>query len=348
MHGGIGSGTQTLAQALVAHGHDATVFVLSDGMRTEFDGGVRVQHVVRRAPLDQVRTSQQHLRGLLQSGELSFVEAPECEAHLLPGGPGTAVRFQGGHHFWCATLSQKRRWRRLLLEQYAVRRAGALCAVSRFAANQTRRSMHLGKREIDILANPVDTQLFQPDAGQVVPGRVVFVGSLVPKKGIFELLAAFRTVSQQLPGAELVILGDGAAKDEVHAAAAGSANVSFLGAVGRAAVAREMARAQVCVFPSYMETQGIVLAEAMACGRPVIASARGPGTEVVGPDGQNGWLVDPRDRGAIAHAICTALGDLVRCNQMGELAREWAIERYSRFACLGANVAFWERNRYHG
>ena len=353
-HGGIGSFVHTLAHALVAAGHAATVYGFGDRDGTAADGGVRLRLLERGGPWASMRAMQALIARELASGALDLAEAAEAEGHCLPARSGTVVRLHGGHHFWCATLPQPKKYSRLLLEQFAVRRAGALCAVSQFAADLTRRAMRLGRRPIEVLSNPVDTDAFTPGAGAVVPGSVLFVGAITEKKGVSELCASMDLVGQHHPEARLLLVGrdiarpHGAAslRHEIEGALspAARARIQFLGPRPRAEVSRLMASAHVCVFPSHMETQGIVLLEAMASGRPVVASKRGPGPEVLGADGDCGFLVDPADPTDIADKLCRVLDDDAAARQMGARGRVRAIERFSLAACVSRNVVFYRQH----
>jgi glycosyltransferase involved in cell wall biosynthesis len=298
---------------------------------------------------------QARIKQALVSGAIDVADSAEAEAHCLPGGTGTVVRCQGSHHFWCATLGQPRRYTRLLLEQIAIRRADGLCAVSQFAADVTRRSMHLGRRPIEILYNPVDTDAFTPDRAGVVLGSVLFVGAITEKKGVRELCASMPSVLQRHPGAQLSLVGrdipgaDGVLLRETieRALAPGIRDrVHFLGARPRSEVSRLMATAHVCVFPSHMETQGIVLVEAMASGRPVVTSLRGPGPEVLGPDGECGLLVDPLNSADIAEKICRVLDDEDAAWRMGQRGRKRAVDHFGVATLISQNLAFYRRHRH--
>lgn len=357
-HGGIGSFVQTLARALVDGGHRAAVFGFGDRDEDGTDGGVRLHMIRRRGPWSSIRLMQARLHQALASADVDVVESAESEAHCLPGGPRTIVRFHGSHHFWCATLPQPKRYGRLLLEQIAVRRARGLCAVSQFAADVTRHSMGLGLRPIEILSNPVDTAVFAPHPEAVVRGSILFVGAITEKKGVRELCASMEHVIRRHPEARLFLAGrdvpgvDGIAtlrenigrelSDDVRRA------THFLGPRTRPEVSRLMASAHVCVFPSHMETQGIVILEAMACGRPVVATSRGPGPEVLGPDGQCGLLADPTDPGDIADKLCRILDDAAGAERMGERGRQRAVEQFGLSMCLSRNLTFYRHQLQHG
>ena len=122
----------------------------------------------------------------------------------------------------------------------------------------------------------------------------------------------------------------------------------FLGPLHRAEVSELMASAHVCVFPSHMETQGLVILEAMACGRPVVATSRGPGPEVLGPDGGCGLLVNPMDPVDIADKLCRILDDEVGAERMGQRGRRRVVEHFSVPTCLERNVTFYRRQLESG
>lgn len=349
-HGGIGSFVQSIAHALVEDGHEVTVYGFGDRDAEGADGGVRLRQLQRADAWPAMRKMQRRLAGDLAAGALDVVEAAEAEGHCLPRASGTVVRLHGGHHFWCATLPQPRRYGRSVLEQYGVRRASALCAVSQFAADVTRRAMYLGRRSIAVLSNPVDTRQFSPAPESVRRNSVLFVGAITEKKGVRELCAAMPLVRRRHPDATLTLVG----RDIVRAPGATPLredlqrsfaelgdHLRFLGPRPRRDVSTLMAAAQVCVFPSHMETQGIVLLEAMAAGRPVVTSHRGPCPEVLGPDGECGLLVDPTSPSDIADKINRILADDDLATRMGARGRARAVGQFGLPICLERNLAFY-------
>lgn len=356
-HGGIGSFVHSLAHALVNSGHRATVYGFGEREGTSTDGDVTLQ-LLRRADFwTTMRSMQSRLAQDLRRGAIDIAEAAEAEAHCLPSRPGTVVRLHGGHHFWCATLPQRKRYGQLALEQYAIRRADGLCAVSQFAADLTRRAMHLRRRPIAVIPNPVDTGLFAPNPAAVTDASILFVGAITEKKGVRELCAAMAGVRRRHPEARLQLVGrdiqrpDGAVPLRVEIertlAPEVAPAITFVGPRSRPDVARLMAAAHVCVFPSHMETQGIVLLEAMASGRPVVASIRGPGREVLGADGECGFLVDPANPVDIEEKICRVLDDATAAARMGARGRDRAVEHFSLDACLRSNLSFFRDHLYH-
>lgn len=159
--------------------------------------------------------------------------------------------------------------------------------------------------------NGVDAAVFRPrDRAEarrllrVDPSTklVVFVGRLVREKGLLELLAAMR----ELPHATLAVVGGGPLEDAVRARAAEDRRVLAVGQKPLADVATWVAASDVVALPSWMEGSPNAVLEALASGRPVVATRVGGIPEVVAP-GQNGELVPPREPEALARALERAL-----------------------------------------
>src|SRR6185369_7315927 len=103
--------------------------------------------------------------------------------------------------------------------------------------------------------------------------------------------------------------------------------VVFDGPVEHAELPSLLAKAQVCVYPSHMESQGIVVIEGMAMGKAVVASRTGPGPELI-DDGIAGLLCDPYDPHSIATQVIRALNDADLRLRLGEQGRRRAVEQF--------------------
>lgn len=136
---------------------------------------------------------------------------------------------------------------------------------------------------------------------------VVYVGRLVPEKGLRELLDAMATLAPQRPKLRLALVGEGPMRAELDAkvAADPTLRVHLPGAQGPHEVARWMAASDLVTLPSYSEGHPNVLVEALACGRPVVATPVGGIPEVV--DADCGLLVEARDPVALAAGLRDAL-----------------------------------------
>jgi glycosyltransferase involved in cell wall biosynthesis len=134
----------------------------------------------------------------------------------------------------------------------------------------------------------------------------LFAGRLVREKGVFELLSAYAKLDEQIRRqVGLVFVGDGASRQELEEQAAGISPgvIRFAGFAHREQLAAHYALADVMVLPTYTDTWGLVVNEAMACGSPVILSrAAGCAADLL-KENWNGLLIPPRDVPSLASAM---------------------------------------------
>ena len=142
-----------------------------------------------------------------------------------------------------------------------------------------------------------------PGIGTGDGGYAIFVGRLVPEKGIATLLKAWKQSQGLMP---LKIVGSGPLEYEVAQAAAGSIGIEYLGGLERADVIRLMQNASVLVFPSlWYEGLSMTILEALAVGLPVIASDL-ENFETLVLDGVTGMRFRSGDSDALARAVVRA------------------------------------------
>jgi len=167
----------------------------------------------------------------------------------------------------------------------------------------------------------------QERPGERAPRRVVFAGRVVKPKGLGVLIRAVRTVE-----AELVVCGDGfqlAAMRRLARRLGVEGRVHFRGWLAPAQLARDLAEASVVAIPSlWPEPFGLVGIEALAAGRPVIASLTGGIGDWL-EDGVTGIGVRPGDVRGLARALERLLADPERQRSIGAAGREMAAARFS-------------------
>lgn len=233
-------------------------------------------------------------------------DADLVHAHWLPAGAvGLATRKPVIVQLWGTDVELARRTPRLA--GAVLRRARlVICASTALAAE----AEALGAREVRVIPSGVDTPeaVGEPDD----PPHVLFVGRLSPEKGILEFLAATE-------GMPRVIVGDGPLRDRVPEA---------VGFVPHDRLGAYYEGAAVVACPSRREGYGIVAREAMAHGRPAVATAVGGLVDVV-VDGETGLLVPPGDPAALRAAIASLLGDEPLRRRLGDAARKRAEESFS-------------------
>jgi glycosyltransferase involved in cell wall biosynthesis len=186
------------------------------------------------------------------------------------------------------------------------------------------------------IENPIDDDFFQvPRGGK--PGQLLFVGSLIPRKGVHTLLHAFAHLHQRMPKATLRLAGEdlprstsqtypGQLRQFITDAGLEKA-ITFLGPVDRSTLLKEYANCSALVLPSMVETASMVIMEAMAAGKAVVSTDAG-GARYLVEHGQSGLIVPRDDAQALGEALYQVLSDEAKLKAMGRRAEEIARERF--------------------
>ena len=218
---------------------------------------------------------------------------------------------------------------RLLLEKwldgYAVRHVGNIVAISPYVLDEYRDRSNARFHRID---NPLAPEFF------TIPNleteyRLLYAGTIDERKNVLDLLRALAIVRQQIPGVCLHVAGRTtsppyAERVRQFVAAQGLApNVEFLGLLDREQLLQEYAHCRLVVLASRQETLPMTVMEAMAAGRPVVATRVGGVSELVA-NGDSGYTVEPGDVEGLARHIVELLNDAALRQRMGERARQLA------------------------
>jgi len=175
------------------------------------------------------------------------------------------------------------------------------------------------ERTVFVAPNAVDNDFFAAAAAAAkrdaarwrreldLPERYfLFVGRVVREKGVFELLSAYAKLEESMrQQVGLVLVGDGACRPqlELQAASISPGVVRFAGFAQQGQLATHYALAEMLILPTYTDTWGLVVNEAMACGLPVIVSkVAGCAADLV-KENWNGLLVEPRDVSSLTSAM---------------------------------------------
>jgi glycosyltransferase involved in cell wall biosynthesis len=176
---------------------------------------------------------------------------------------------------------------------------------------------------------------------KLLPQFILFVGRLVPEKGVFDLLEAYAKLENSLRSeVGLVFAGDGPSRAELaqQAKHITPGTVSFPGFAHREDLACFYALADVLVLPTHSDPWGLVVNEAMACGLPIIVSSvAGCAADLV-EDGWNGYVVPPRDSEKLSEAIDSVVRQPELRHQMSARSLE-RIRNYSPEACAAGLAA---------
>lgn len=180
--------------------------------------------------------------------------------------------------------------------------------------------------------NPVSSEFFTNPCHNSSP-RILYAGMLIPRKNLIGLLHAFNIILQSIPTAELILVGPSC--DKFYASEINNYvlrmhmtdRVQIVGHVDNSELICELRRARALVLFSNEETSPTIIAQAMAAGKPVVASRVGGVPEMIS-DGESGFLVQPGDEKELAERLVMLLGSADLCGRMGACAHEQARERF--------------------
>ena len=240
------------------------------------------------------------------------------------GGPGYSFTTHGPEEFDAPislSLGEK------------INRARFAVAISSFGKSQLSRWADFGVwDQLKVVHCGIEPAKFEKPAPLPEgPLRLAAIGRFVEQKGQLVLVRAMADVVRSRPEVQLVLIGDGEMRADLEAAIAAAGlqdNVTLTGWLSEAGVRAELAAAHALVMPSFAEGLPMVVMEAMAAARPVLATYIAGTPELVLP-GETGWLVPAGDARILAEAIVELAQVSPEClTAMGALARERVLERH--------------------
>lgn len=357
--GGVGTFIQTFGRLLVREGH--LVSVVGPGKDTSEvkleDQGVQLYRLPgNRSKLpDFWHNSGQinkKLEQLHAERAISIIESAEAGLALLSKKhlAKKIIRLHGGHHFFSEAEKRGIYWRKGWLEKRSFKKADGFIAISQYVKEHTAKYLSYRNQPIEIISLPLNTA---KDIPTVAPqeDRILFAGTVCEKKGVRQLIEAFKLVRQKHPRKILDFYGrewfypNGDSYTEMLKRTYDAKyfeNVHFHGSVPRDVLDIKYVQSSFCVFPSHMETQGLVSIEAMLLKKPVIFSKYGPGPETVEHE-KTGLLCDVYDVNDIAEKMLWYIENPEEAKKLGENARNVVREKYDSNMILQKNLTFYRQ-----
>ncbi len=370
--GGIATYAYTISRALARLGHRVFVIAGTAGREEknyEVDG-VDVLRIplsspvvlTKRTAIQLISYSKKVAAAVMRLNDsvgLDVVEFPElaAEGHALICSGRSPVPAVVRIHtpLYLVFKNDARKWdaqSRAMsdLENEVIRKAPLVSSPSRSLARIVAKDLGLDRGNIRVLANPVDCDRFAPD-GEPKGMTVLRVARLQRFKGTHVLVRAVPKILAKFPDTKFVFAG----RDTLSGPGGTSyrewmmkslpekylGSLEFLDNVDAADVPALYRRATVAVVPSLYENCPYVCLEAMAAGRPLVASRVGGIPEIV-EDGEGGLLVPPRNPDALADAVCALLADRKARSRMGEKARESMLARFDSSVVAGEMIGIYE------
>ena len=217
-------------------------------------------------------------------------------------------------------LRNERGWVRVLLsvqarwERSNTARADRVVVPSRYSASVAHEVYGISPAKLAIVPEPIDLtdwrrRFVEASDSKAARPTILSVARMYPRKRLEDLLRASAILRTRIPRAQIRIVGEGPESARLrllHRELGLDDTVVFLGEVTRSSLAVEYTSAHCFCLPTIQEGFGLVFAEAMAAGLPVVACRAAAVPELV-EDGRTGLLVGPRNPAELAHALETLL-----------------------------------------
>lgn len=357
--GGVGTFLQTFGRSLVMNNHKVTVLGVGVSEKEVYleDNGVQL---IRLSSTKGIIPGFIHnglqlnkkLRELQKQQPIDIIESAELGLALLSNihFAKKVIRLHGGHHFFSEAEKRGINWRKGLLEKRSFKKADGFIAVSNYVKEHTVKYLSYHQKPIKIINYPINTSLEIPNV-KVNNNNILFAGTVCEKKGIRQLIEAFKIVRSKYPEKILDVFGrdwfypDGTSYIETLKNSFEKSffeNVIFHGAISREELNIEYAKASFCIFPSHMETQGLVSLEAMMLKKTVIFSEYGPGPETI-THKETGLLCDVYDPKDIALKMIWCIENPEKANQLGLNAEKLVRVKYNEKTILENNLIFYSK-----
>ncbi|NVK52994.1 MAG: glycosyltransferase family 4 protein [Flavobacteriaceae bacterium] len=360
VHGGIGSFLANFTRSLIHRGHRVTVVgvggsnyedTVLDGVRVVNFPGSKTRLIAWWRNFNRIN---EFLIKLHREYPIDIVEGSELTLAFLNKKKGIKylIRLHGGHHFFAEGENRKVNLWKAFQEKKSFSKADGFIAVSNFVKIHTEKYLNYHQKPIEVINYPIDLDKFYPsDPEKSIPFRLVFAGTVCEKKGIRQLMLAIPLISSDFPEIHLEVYGRdwrfSSGKSYIEflketMPKEALAKTTFHGPVSHDELPRFYEQAAVCIFPSHMETQGLVAPEAMAMEKPVIFSETGPGSETI-IHGEDGWLCDPHSPESIARAVREAFKRKDEFEKIGKAARRKVISKFDTGMVTEKNLHFYKK-----
>lgn len=358
---GIGTSIKNLAEALAAKKQQVTVFVY--GQEKDFiihENEITI-HVIKHKKFIFFnwffyrKHLQNYINKIVITNKIDAIEAPDWTGILafmkfkIP----LITRFHGSDAYFCYLENRKQKLKNYWFEKLSLQNSNLFVAPTNFAGQLTQKIFDLDKNKIQTIHNGIDLNQFQnPNPENFQEGLIVYIGTIIRKKGVLELPEIFRLVLEKHPTAKLLLIGGDSRDLETKSESTWQIlqqtmetkilnNVNYLGKLPYSEIQSHIMKANVCVFPTFAETLGMVTIEAMAMQKAVITSDFGWTNELI-VNSESGFLVNPKQHINFANAILNVLNNKQLAVSVGVNARKRVEDLFDINKIVIQNIDFYQ------
>lgn len=356
--GGMGTSIKNLANALIKNGHRITIFVYGQPESLIFNHLDITFHLIaqKKYQLGGFYFYRKHIEKYVNnhSNGIDIIEAPDWTGITafmnlrLP----LVIRFHGSDTYFCHIENRKQKFKNNWFEKNAVNKAIAFIAPTHFAGVTSMRLFKQPNQKLKVIPYGLDLSHFSnenPERYNVF--SILNIGTVIRKKGVFQLVKIFESLLLEFPDATLTFIG-GDSNDVLTGASSTWGliqqntpetvlkRIHYLGKVPYSQVQENIKKAHVCVFPSLAETLGMVTIESMAMEKAVVNTDMGWAQDLM-VNGIDGFMHHPDDIESYVHTISMLFKDQTKVEQIGKSAVKSVQEKFDMEQLVHRNIAYY-------
>ncbi len=360
--GGIGTSVKNLAIALVEAQVQVSLFIYGQQTDEVFIEDCITFHLIKAKKYSFFtwyyyrKHIQDYINQRIKLDSIDLVEAVDwcgitafmnLDSQLI-------IRFHGSDTYFCHLEKRKQKLKNYWFERLAVKNAQGYIAPTNFAGKLSAKLLGVNTQKIKIIHYGLELDKFQNSLPQEFEeGLILYIGTIIRKKGVLELPEIFCKVRLKYPKAHLVLIGEDTSDLKTGSTSTwrllkerfnsdDEQFVQYLGKIPYHEVKNYIQKAHICVFPTFAETMGMVTIESMALQKPVVNSDLGWAQELI-DDGINGFLVYPKNHDEYAEKILSLLHNNEMRNKICINARRKVEQDFDIGSLVWNNIQFYKK-----
>lgn len=360
--GGLGTSIHNLVLALSRK--DVEVYVIVTGQEKDdffIENGIKYYVLKQKKYLFlgfylYRKHIERFVNSLIKTEKINLIEAPDWTGitAFMKFKIPFIIRFHGSDTYFCHIEKRKQKPKNHWFETIAVKGANGYIAPTSFAGEVSAKLFGIPLKKVTTIHYGLELNRFiNPEPEEFEEGKLLYIGTLIRKKGVLELPEILKRVIQKYPKAKLYLIGADSFDIQTQNPSTWKLmrqqldnitknNIEYLGKVPYSEVIDHIKNSNVCLFPTYAETLGMVTIESMAMNKSVVNSNIGWANELI-VDGESGFLVYPANHQEYANKITLLLQNKSLALQIGGNARKRVENVFDIEKTVLQNIEFYKK-----
>ena len=356
--GGIGSFTKNLAESLCEKGCLVSVFLYSQNKQEVLKKNNLTVHLIKKKKVKGLswwfnrKHIQNYINAIVKEQKIDIIEAPDWTGitAFMKFKVPLVIRLHGSDAFFCDLEGRKQKIKNFYFEKIALTKSDQIIGVSEFVVNKTKEIFKI-KQNINTIYNAIDINKFRPNHDEVCLNEILYFGTIIRKKGIFEIVKIFKNLIKLKPNIELTIIGKdtidivekkstiGLLKKEISKEV--QKKIKIINHLSQDSLKKHIEKSSIIILPSLAESFGLVTVEAMAMEKVVVASNYEWNREII-KDGISGVLIDPKNSIESSKKIISLIENKELLNKISNRARKRIKEKFSINNVIKENIELYK------